>query len=1479
MKIKVSLRRGDQLRDLYLTADATATAGDVAYALAAADPAADGAPTTALTLSTREPFGGRLRTLDGATTLADSSLLSGSYVELVRATTDLAEASHGPAAAQVRVLSGPDAGREFAVPNGSSIIGRDHAADVRLNDPMVSKRHARLNVSDVIEIIDLGSANGVLVDDEQIGRTQIAASDTIVLGDTTLAVVKLHNSAVTSAESVAPQIDHIRSPRVVPQFGGETHIAPTPPKLPQPQRFPALAMLAPLIMGAVMWAITGQLLGVIMMAMSPLLLIFSWVDQKVGGRRQLKLGSKQFDEAMLRTQDRLERAREVERRARLEELPSTARLEADASRLGPLLWSERTESPTFLTLNVGTGRMPSRNTFELPQANEARAEHWEQLLALQLEFSTIDGVPVPVALRSDGSLGYAGPAGGRHAIARAAVFQVAARHSPAELVVAALVSPSTRLEWEWLKWLPHTSSSHSPIDGPLLADSRGAGATLLSQLEGLADSRLDGESPQPRGPLSENDKNKVEPPTVPAVLLVVEDSAPVDRGRLTRLLEHGPDAGIHVIWSAPHVEQLPGACRSFVELDAGGRDGIAGKVRLGERVAPIALETLDLQRAHQLARLLAPVVDIGAPERDDSDLPRSVNYPDLAGHELLDSPDAVIERWRQNNSVTPRDGSPPVPRKKEGNLRAIVGSAGSEPFVLDLRSDGPHALVGGTTGAGKSEFLQSWVLGMASAHSPDRLTFLFVDYKGGSAFADCIDLPHTVGLVTDLSPHLVRRALTSLRAELHYREHLLNAKSAKDLATLERSGDPDCPPVLIIVIDEFAALATEVPEFVDGVVDVAQRGRSLGLHLIMATQRPSGVIRDNLRANTNLRIALRMADAEDSMDILGDKQAAYFDPAIPGRGAAKSGPGRLRAFQTGYVGGHTTGEAPPAQIDIEELDFGGHQKWEQPKVEGNDRPPAGPNDITRIVKTVVSASQQLQIPTPRKPWLDELAPLYDFTRLPNPRTDEKLLLGVLDDPAAQAQPIVCFEPDQDGNLAFIGTGGSGKSTALRTLAVAAATTTRNGGPTHVYGLDFGSRGLSMLESLPHVGAIVSGDDEERVIRTIRLLRDIVEERSQRYAATRAGTIGEYRKLANAPDEPRILLLVDGIGAFKEAYEFGPANLAAWFTAFAQIAADGRAVGVHIIMAGDRPNSIPPSIASTVQRRIVLRMANEDEYLLLGVPKDTLSQASPPGRGILDDCEVQIAVLGTSSNVAVQARELEKLAAGVAKVLPVLPEPILALPDRIALASLPSGQTARPVIGMDDVALQPVAIDARGTLLLSGPPASGRTTALVTLATAVQRSSPSTQCVLLSPRRSALAHAVAWAETAEGAEQVSALAPKLISVIESGTIPLAIFIENVTEFTNSMAEFDLDALVKAAAREDHFVVGEAEISTWSQAYTLAQPFKSGRRGILLAPGDMDGDTLLGTPLGRLRRADFPPGRGFFINGGRATKVQVAITDGE
>jgi S-DNA-T family DNA segregation ATPase FtsK/SpoIIIE len=1475
MRIRLTLRRDPaETKDLAVTVDGLATVSDIATQLWAADPDRKGTPAPDnLSLRIDEAFvagGMRGNVLTRTDNLLESGLRPGSVVSLTQVSEhfDVPGASRGPAAATLRVLSGPDVGQEFSLPSGTSYIGRDRDVDVRLSDPLTSKRHARITVGESIEIVDTNSANGLLMDGLPVTRATLNSSDTVTLGETTVTVVPLgrnHAAAPTS-----PLVDFNRSPRVVPRFDAPKRVPPAGPKRPDPHPFPYIMLVAPLVMGAVLFALTRNVISVVFMAMMPLFIVGHYVDQRMQSRRQQKEQLKQFRASMAAFRQDITELQHVERAVRLQEAPSVSDTVDSIYKLGPLLWTHRPEHNGFLGLRFGLGTAPSRIIFEEPSNNDTEVEYMREIQDCLKQFKDIEGVPVVSQLRTAGSFGVAGARGLVDDVARGMVLQLVGLHSPAEAVVTAITSAQSRERWNWLQWLPHVGSGHSPLSGDHLAAGSASGSSLLARLEDLLDAReaAAGRSGPDLRPGLDPDKMEIPEPMLPAVLVIVEDDAPVDRGRLTRLAERGPDSGVHVMWVATDIQSLPAACRDFMVVD-GDHGTTTGQVRLGRHTYPVSCESLDADLAGQLARMLSPVVDVGKPISDDSDLPRAVSYATLIGKDFLDNPQAVAERWTENNSV---HATAVANRKDNGTLRALVGSKGVEPLYLDLKNEGPHALVGGTTGAGKSEFLQSWVMGMAAAYSPDRVSFLFVDYKGGAAFADCLQLPHTVGLVTDLSQHLVRRALTSLRAELHHREHLLNRKKAKDLLALQREADPDAPPYLIIIVDEFAALATEVPEFVDGVVDVAARGRSLGLHLILATQRPAGVIKDSLRANTNLRVALRMADEDDASDILGVPDAAYFDPAIPGRGAAKTGPGRIQGFQTGYAGGWTTEKPQRPQIDIVEMAFGSGPAWDLPAPEKPVREdPAGPNDIARMTANIVKAAESLAIRPPRKPWLDELAKTYDFSRLPNPRTDERLLLGVADDPARQDQPTVFYEPDKDGNMAIYGTGGSGKSAALRGIAIAAAVTPR-GGPVHVYGIDCGSSGLKMLEQLPHVGEVISGDDVERVGRLLRLLRDIADERSARFAEVRAATIVEYRKLAGRPDEKRIFVLVDGMSAFRETYEYS--RLSALWDIFLQLATDGRPLGIHLIVTGDRPNAVPTSLLASIQRRLVLRLSSEDDYLSMDVPRDVLSSTSPPGRGLLGGYEVQLAVLGGDSNLALQAREVHKLSEAMLRQGLDRAPRIQRLPEQVDLDVLPAGSPDLPVIGVDDETLQPAEIMAKGPLLLSGPPGSGRTVALVTLAYALRRSNPDTELVYIGSRRSAVASLPIWNRSVVGADDLAAVMEDLVEHSSGNPGKLAIFIEGLTEFTDTVAESGVSQLVTASIKADQWVIGESETSTWSSAWSLSQPFKSGRRGLLVNPGDIEGDSLLNTSIGRVS-PEFIPGRGYIVGRGKARKLQIAL----
>lgn len=1473
MKLKVILRQGaqaDRHHHLQVVADGTATIGDVAAALSACQEIEQSwSPGRDLTLRVSAPHS-RPVVLPRERALGESGLLSGSTIEIVHAETSGADA-RGPAVAVVRVHSGPDEGAEFPVSSGSSDIGRDVGCEIRLSDPQVSKRHARLNVGSSIEIVDTNSSNGVVLGGERLNRATLSAGDSVTLGASVISVVR----TVAADEDARSSTDlgFIRSPRVVRRPRRRTVDAPDVPNEDQGMHFPWLSIVAPLLMGAILYLATRSALTLVFIALSPLLMIGNYLDQHFQRRRKRREGVAAYEQSIAALREVVGEEQERDRLSLLDAYPSTEGCVDAVRRLAPLLWVRRPEHPEFLQLRLGLGRIPATLSVAAPRPDGvAECVRAGRELAQQTAF--MDDCPVVADLRAVGGVGFCGDARHVAGVARAAVLQVVALHSPAEVSIACVTSPAARARWEWLEWLPHVASPHSPLEGRHLASDSGTGRAVLAQLEELLDRRADDqETVGYRGPVGESDGP--EPRVTPALLLVVDDPR-VDHARLNRVAEVGPDHGIFVLWVAESLASLPAACRSYVEIHSEAEVRV-GMVRQELVVANTKVESADDQTAAAVARALAPVFDAGVPVQDESDLPRTVSLVSLLGREEADDPEAVVARWRENRSLTPRDGSRRLAIDDVSPLRTVVGHAGDEPFVLDLRADGPHALVGGTTGAGKSEFLQGWVLGLAHTYSPDRVTFLFVDYKGGAAFAGCTRLPHCVGLVTDLSPHYVRRALVSLRAELHHRERLLKEKGAKDLITLERQGDPDCPPSLIIVVDEFAALATEVPEFVDGVVDIAQRGRSLGLHLILATQRPAGVIRDNLRANTNLRVALRMADESESLDVLGDKQAAFFPPSVPGRAAAKTGPGRIRQFQSSYPGARTSDVPSAPPIEVRELDFGLGAEWGIRRQGAEVADIA--QDIDRLVGTLTRASEAAGVPAPRRPWLDSLASHYDLSRL-RQRNDEEIVLGVRDDPAEQSQVYEYFRPDRDGNLLFVGASGTGKSMALRSLACAAAVTPR-GGVVHVYGLDFAGGSLKALERMPHVGSIVAGDDEERVVRLIDRLTTLIDRRSASFHSAGVTNLLEFRRLSGHQHEPRILLLLDGFSAFRETYDASTTQ-PHLYTRFLRLLADGRAAGVHVAMTAERPGAVPMAALSPFGRRVVLRLADSDEYGEWSLPRDVLSTNSPPGRAIQvhQPQELQLAVLGRDLNSAAQMSAIDEFAESAGKFLRSTPESIRALPTSIACADVPDHVGGLPVLGMryDDLCFS--GFDPSGTVCVSGMAGSGRTNAVHWMAVAIGQVYPQARLFHMGRRPGALDGLPIWHRSAWKDDEVASVIGEAASLAgihaDSGGPRVVVVVESLPDHSDGSAHTGLLELVRLCREFGHVFIGEGETSTWVGSYNeLSAEVRRARTGLLLAPDSHDGDSLLQTSLPRLRSTQFPPGRGYWVRGGRTVQVHVPL----
>ena len=511
-------------------------------------------------------------------------------------------------------------------------------------------------------------------------------------------------------------------------------------------------------------------------------------------------------------------------------------------------------------LRLGTAGLPSAVELTDPAADEHRSRlHW-----------LIADAPVTVPLAGRGVAGVAGPGDVARAAGRWLVAQVAALHSPEDVQVCVLTGANGQAAWEWARWLPHCRPAEGQNCAVLIGNDAETVAARIAELQAIIAARQQAPREQARG----------------RDLVVVFDGSRRLRslpGAL-QVLREGPEVGVYSICLDSDERLLPAECQTVV---AAGPDGALTVAQMNEpAVGEVRPEYVTPGWAERLARSIAPVRDISA-EGDDAGLPEACRLLDVLGAEPP-AAEAIAARWQ---AVGP-------------STYAVIGACYDGPFGIDLRKDGPHALIAGTTGAGKSELLQTLIASLALVNRPDEMTFVLVDYKGGSAFKDCVHLPHVTGMVTDLDAHLTRRALASLTAELTGREKILAAAGAKDIEEYtERAGhQPRHPPLppLVIVIDEFASLARDLPDFVAGLVGIAQRGRSLGLHLILATQRPSGVVSADIRANTNLRIALRMTDVAESASS-EDKGDQHFRGLLVLRIGTGEEPGHIALLHEGAV--------------------------------------------------------------------------------------------------------------------------------------------------------------------------------------------------------------------------------------------------------------------------------------------------------------------------------------------------------------------------------------------------------------------------------------------------------------------------------------------------------------------------------------------------------------------------------------------------
>lgn len=1359
--------------------------------------------------------------------------------------------------AVLRVLSGPEAGREVELHGDVVTLGRGSDAQVRLADPLVSRTHARLLLGATPSVVDLGSAHGTRVGEREVtGAQPFAWGEPIVLGATE--VVLRPSDGTTTPER---EQGVLRPPR----FGTDVVEAeldlPAPPASPRKTPFPWPMMLMPVLIGGGMLAMSRSPMSLIFMVGFPLMMAMTNIVQRRQARKEFEAERDLWRGDVRDVLATLDTSAATQRANAFDDEPDLDAVVVRARTRHHSLWTRQQDEPDFLTVRTGLGERPALVTAKRPSGGD-RALRAEVGRALTVR-TTLPDLPVPLDL-SAGLNAVTGPADDVDAWVRAAIVRLAVTHSPTDLAVTAVLGAGRSSLETWLRWLPHVSSA-----GPApVAIGAAQGQALL---EGLT----------------------VTGGGTGHTLCLVDEGAGLTRRHVEAVAQQAAERQLHLLWLGERTEEVPAATARLVDL----LTGELAHARRGGVEEITTPDTLDLATAWSTARSLAGYRDEAAVGAAEALLPPMVRLPDLTGCGS-DDVEQVLERWATSRG-----------------LRAQLGAGTDGAVTIDLREDGPHGLVAGTTGAGKSELLQSLISSLAVNNPPTRITFLLVDYKGGAAFRECAQLPHTVGYITDLTPALVQRALVSLHAELTTREHLLERYGAKDLPDLERSHPEAAPPSMLICVDEFAALLAEVPDFVDGMVSIAQRGRSLGMHMLLATQRPAGVVTPQIKANTDLRIALRVASPDDSTDVIDAPDAAQLSRRNPGRAwLRRTGHGTRELVQVAWVGARELRREAAAPVQIRPFDARGGS--DVAAIDADDGRLHPRTDLERLVDTVTTAHLRSGALAPRRPWLPQLpevlplgvagpgrlvvgadaaqAALVDGAGALESLSVEpaagQAVLGMIDRPSAQTQEPWVVDFARAGHLLVLGSSGAGKTELLRTLAVGV---TAGGDPAAplVYGLDCGGGGLAVLTGLPSVGSVVVEAQRERMQRLIRMLHRTVADRN---AAMASRGVADLAALAaTGVDVPRVHVLIDNLPALLESFEGGGSMRRQHADMLVTILQEGRRAGVHVTATAPQRTGVPAPVAAAFGQRLVMRMTIPDDYMMLGVPGGVLDADSPAGRALLGKHEVQVATIG-GAGTPVQGERIAAVAAQVAERYPDGATSVPGMPDRLPQTALPVPVRDEVTVGVEEDMVAPVTLALlEAPVLVTGRSRSGRTTHLLGLAQLARRAQrPVSEVVLMGPRAAATAQA--WPGEAlvvlGSPEEVTdwlagpgAVGPTALGSGDDAAWRL-VLVDDVHEWERAWEASGperraVEALAAwaggAAARRTGLVVATDadDARTRQHIPGLVSTVRRSRRGVLLSPEMGDG-TLLGAQVPMSSHETLAgPGRGLLVAAGTFLVIQA------
>ncbi len=1172
--------------------------------------------------------------------------------------------------------------------NGFISIGRRSTNNVVIKNRFVSGEHCIIKRENGIFYLENKSeSNGTYLNQIKATKSKLVTGDTVHIFNYTIRLdsgeLFIENAGndilvkdIEFSETNKKGTAHVngerrvyrRSPRTQEQLPSEDIILAAPPSKQQKYEKPR-GMLSSLVGTAAMFGtsmFTGGAMSAAMLAARSSMLIMPATNiatQKSSEKRGKKksddyeaLRQMRFGNYLNEQRTRIFSVAEQQRKIITDENPSPADCIEITSQMRRNLWERTPLDRDFLDVRLGMGY--ENLCISIKDRGEAYGVELEdddakEMSAMLVEESKyVDNIPVRVSLKKNTTIGVIGNRAKVVSQVKNMVTELCTMHCFSDIRIVGVFDEEEKKQWEFLKWLPHIWDENNSVR--YLSFDKESTHAICESFNDMLKVRI-------RDMKDEfGTANNV---PIPYYIFILGSKKQMETEEIMpNLLHNNPRLGVTSLFLFDDIYNLPNACNYIIDVDnfpsAYERNKVNSKF-------VFSMDEVKANEFDKFARLMSSIELKGFASA--ADIPNSVTFLEGYGVKTVEELN-IPERWQKNLAYK--------------TLAAPIGVMGGEKiFSLNIRESkgspnehGPHGLVAGTTGSGKSELLQTWILSMCVNFHPNEVNFVLIDYKGGGMANLLEGMPHVVGKITNIASN-IKRSIISLNREKERRMAVFEAAGVNNIDKyhkLYHEGKVSEPlPHLVICADEFAELKKEEPQFIADLVSVARVGRTLGIHLVLATQKPSGIVDDQISGNSRFRLCLKVQDAGDSREMIERPDASRITQA--GRCYVRVGKDEvLELFQSFWSGAPyygNSGEKVEKGNQVCIVETNGHRikppKSKKPKVK------AEYDELAAINKYIAELAKEQGIPELRGPWLPDLeeniqldevvssAEGFDGTRWnENKLPWLKVPVGKYDMPELQDQGKLCLDFAQDGHYGIYGASGTGKTVFLKTLTTSLC---RNYTPedVNIYIIDCGGWSMNTMSAFPHVGGVVLDVEEEKMAKFQKLINDEFDRRRKLFLENVVSSLAAYRETVGKM--PAMVIMIDNIMPLFDLYPDMEDLLI-------RISRDGATYGIYLVFTANTNTGIRYKIIQNVKGAVAFELTDKGDYSgIVGrvegkfLPK-TSGRAFYKGSSAT---EFQTAWYADGDNEVARAARTKELASQMCsvwdgplpRVIPVMPEKV------------------------------------------------------------------------------------------------------------------------------------------------------------------------------------------------------------------------------